>query len=241
LYSKDLTTSERITASALQDPSRGSDTIVAYNLNYWRVYGLTPHINLVREGDGEIQSVLDDIVVFRTDDLINIEKLAGGRVGSVPVSRKSKHSRVGELAGKNRLYVDIFGEERIINLNGTQSQRIHPPQGWGLRSHSWSSDGGRMLFDNYTRTVSVLQKATETFVAWATLGLGAPPEESNGEIIRVVDTTTGNTCFSWDSPGKFIGREGQHNADISPNGREVAVMTSDSLTIYAVPTWCAGK
>ena len=74
-----------------------------------------------------------------------------------------------------------------------------------------------MLFDNYTRTVPLSQRIAESIESVISLGMG-PIITSNGETIRVVDTTTGKICFNLENRGQMFGNDGEYHADISPSG-----------------------
>lgn len=97
-----------------------------------------------------------------------------------------------------------------------------------------------MLYDQYTRHVSVFQRFGEYAVAIASLGLGVADENSNGELVRVVDTTNGKICFEWHAT-KDMAEVGHYHADIAPSGQLVATLTQTTLAVYQLPTACTAK
>jgi len=106
---------------------------------------------------------------------------------------------------------------------------------WGGRL---SADGSRRLFDFSERKVPRFQHLLETLHTIMTLGMSGP-EDSNREIVRVIDTVTRKSCFerrrsfpmTW-SRGRF--------AAISPSGEFVAITEGDKLLIYRLPAVCEG-
>lgn len=82
------------------------------------------------------------------------------------------------------------------------------------------------------------QRLSEILAAFLTMGLGAVPEESNGEVIRVTDTRTGHVCLEFASPGVLLGLAGKNHADISPNGRLLVVSTLSDVSVYDLPAIC---
>lgn len=94
-----------------------------------------------------------------------------------------------------------------------------------------------MLFDHYTRRISMIQRMAESVERKITFN-NAPIVTGKGEIIRVVDTYTGKSCFDLDSPDHTLGQEGHYHADVSPSGNFVAVAAGDALSIYSLPDVC---
>lgn len=237
LYSSDLAQKQEIPFRVISRAFPRSEVVGEDGLETWRVFRFSSPLTLIREGPGELLSLSDDVFVFHLGNEIKTQAADGRLLGSIPVSPDSKGSYIAEIAGKGRLYLGSAGEQRIVDFSGKQFLRVHPPDGWGFR-HGWSADGRRMMFDHYTRTVSGWDRAVEWVVDRLSFGV---PEESNGETVRVVDTTTGGVCFDLETPGKLLGKVGGYHADLSPSGRWVAVATLKELSIYRLPDDCGGK
>jgi hypothetical protein len=190
----------------------------------------------LRQGTSQLLTLSDDLLVFRTDDEINVERMTGLRLGSFAVPPRSICSARALLLAPNRLYLSGCGPGRVVDFTGKPRADIPEPDGWGFR-YGLTQDGHRILFDNYTRRISPLQRMAESVESVLTLGM-APTVTSKGEIIRVVDTDTGKICFDLDTPERLLGPAGEFHADISPSGDVVAVASADKLSIYPLPTAC---
>lgn len=245
LYSRDLSTNEQIpdpgsislsggTIAVWTKPSRSLQD------SRWTIYRVRssplPVVEKIKEVAGHLQAVADDLLVMRVGDTIQTETMDGKVLGSFQVKPISKDQTAVEFAGKDRLYVATWHHDRIVDLNGKELVKLRAPDGWGFR-HGWSKDGSRLLFDHYTRKVPLFQSVGEDILALGTLGVGAVDQDANGEAIRVLDTTTGTTCFDWKDPKHLIDA-GRYHADISPDGKLVAVVVGGTLTIYALPDSC---
>ena len=248
LLSADVTTKAALPFQTLIPPVQQGNIVAANDrLTNWKLYRLVPQVELLREGDGRILSVSDDFVVIRRENEIRVEKIQGEKVGSFQVPpesvRMTSRTTAAELQSScvmrativsaGRLFLQGCGPDRIADFNGRELLRMPSPDGWGFRQ-GFSADGTRMLFDNYMRRISVLQKAEEAAESAVSLGM-APDQPSTGEMIRVVDTTNAMVCMDLDSPDRLFGMAGKYHADLSPSGRYVALVTSKSLSIYAIP------
>lgn len=239
IFSPDLKGSTNLRVIAVP-PFPLSKVIGDYGPETWKLYRLSGlRTDLIREGHGELESASDKVVVFRDGDRMHAESLDGQNSSAMPVPPKSKCGTMrAELAGADRLYVDGCGDGGAVrDVHWGLMRSIAEPPGWGVR-HGWTSDGGRILFDHYTRTVSFLQHALEIGATLATLGLGAPNQDANGERIQVIDTRTGGVCFDWDSTLRLLGSAGEYHADISPSGQLVAAVAWGKLMIYRLPRRC---
>ena len=107
---------------------------------------------------------------------------------------------------------------------------------WGGRS---SADGSRMLFDLEERKVPKLQHLLESLRTITTLGM-AGPEDSNREVVRVIDTVTRKPCFEWHRSFPMQWNRGRF-ATISPSGELVAITVENTLSIYRLPPACEGS
>jgi hypothetical protein len=204
--------------------------------NSWKLYRLVPQLEFVRRGDGEVLSVSDDFVVFRGAQEVRIETVKGDVRGLFQVPPRSTCYARPRIVGPGRLYMADCGPSRIVDFSGKELLKIPSPDGWGFR-YGLSLDGSRMLFDYYTRRISVIQRMYESFESLISLGMG-PIISSIGEMIRVVDTTNGRVCLDVDSPNRQYGLPGEYHADISPSGRFLALITANRLSVYPIPSVC---
>ena len=206
--------------------------------NQWTVFRTGTSLDRVKEVRrvaGELEAVSDNAVAIRDRDTIRVETLQGKLLSTFKV--KAKCPTELQIVSQGRLFLQSCGPDRIVDLHGKEITRFRPPGGWGLR-RGWSADGTRLLYDRYVRTVPTVQRFGEVFIAIATLGIGVVDESANGEAVRVVDTTTGKTCFEWKDPKQLI-QTGIYHADISPSGRLVALVTGGTLSVYRLPQECS--
>jgi hypothetical protein len=193
-------------------------------------------MHVLRTGTGELLSVSNEALVRRQGETLQVEALDGLSLGSIKAPSAGR-GIVAEIAGTNRLLLDFGGSPRIVDFHGRLLLQLSEPPGWGFR-HGWSSDGRRVIFDRFTRTTSIAERTLDSLASI----LVPVPEESNGEVVVAVDAVTGKTCFRLQAPpGKLFGSEGQMNADISPDGRLVAVAAFDRISIYRLPETCDVK
>ncbi len=241
LYSSGLKDRQLLPFRTLVPPVPRSNTIGEQHSDNWTVYQLTPlALTKVREGQGELQSVSDDLVVFRRADTIITERLTGDPVGGFRVTPMTAHQRVAEIIGGRALYIDGTPNGKLVTFEGRLRTQIPLTSGWGFR-HGQSRDGSRLLFDHFTRIIPPAQRVGESVIAALTLGLGRGNETANGEVITVVDTKDGARCFDLESPSRLFGMPGGWHADVSPSGRLVAVTTQTALSIYELPDACLNK
>jgi hypothetical protein len=238
LLSSELRKVADIPIKVVIPPVHQADTVAEFRgMRDWKVYQLGPPLSLVRSGTGEVLSVSDDFVVFRGDRDVWIERIEGGAEGSFQVPPRSTCYGKVTILGKNRLLMTGCNHDQVIDFHGKELTQLPRRDGWGFR-YGQALDGSRVLFDIYTRRISLLQRAYEFLESLVSLGMG-PMIDSNGETIRVVDTTRGGICFELDSPDRLFGRPGEYHADISPSGRYVAVVTPSALSVYRLPSSCA--
>jgi hypothetical protein len=214
----------------------------------WKTYHLTDTLEPIREGNGDLQSLSDELLVIQDGRTIRTETLDGRRLGSFSLPSIA-WGHVGVL-GNARLYIDDCTKARIVDFNGKMSREVHPKDLY-KRGSRWftdasvcaqgdksSSDGGRILFDFANRTVSKLHHMLESVHTISTLGMTGP-EDINGEEVRVMDTGNGKLCFGWHRSFPSMNYLVQ-SAAISPSGESVAIATGDKLSIYRLPAVCDG-
>lgn len=214
-----------------------ADTVAEFQgFNSWELFQLWPRFTSIAKGNGEILSHSDDLIVSRTDREIRVQRVTGVIVGSFQVAPRSQCYEKAMLIGGDRLFLSGCKDDSIADFHGNELLKVADPRGWGFR-YGVSWDGGRILFDHYTRTTTLLQRWEEYLESIISFGM-APDEQSNGESVRVIDTKTGKTCFDLDSPGHLFGVAGEYHADISPSGALAAVLNAGRLEIYGLPGVC---
>lgn len=233
LYSADLKERWELAVRNVSDLFPRSATIGGQDQGGWKTFRLDPTATVVAQGMGDLLSVADDIVIYRFDNSIRAQSADGRLFAALPTPPEVKDFHTAEPAGQGRLYLNYYGKERIVDYQGKELRRLRPPWGWGFR-HGWSADGGRMLFDHYTRSVPFSDMISDFFSR-----LLGGPEQDNGEIVSVLNTRTGGTCFVLDRPYKLSGTSGTYHADLSPSGRWVAFASLTRLSIYRLPETCA--
>jgi len=246
LFSADLSAAQDLPALELSSrlgntaAERSGHTAAEKRKGTWRIYRILPKMELVREGTEQLFDISDDVIVLREGDVIRTETFDGKLLGSFTTGPRAKCYESAHLVSDDRLYLADCKAARMVDFNGKNEQQLHPPKGWG--GLAWSGDGKRMLFDHFSRRISIFRNAGEIFVAFATLGMGVSDEMDNREEIRVLDTSTGGWCFDWKRsfPEGSVGFDRGH-ATISPSGEFVAIATEGTLAIYRLPAVCEVK
>ena len=243
LYSGDLQEISTVPLKVIHPPEHQANFLAGFeSMNSWSLYHINPTFSLARSGRGEVLSVTDDFVLFRSNDKAYIESIDRAPAGSFAVPPPSDCYGKITILGRNRLMMSGCNKanrkgDTVVDFTGKELVRLRQREGWGFR-FGQSSDGTRILFDNYTRIISFGEKVSEFFTDLVTLGMGIPTE-STGEIIRVVDSRTAGICFELNSPDHLFGNAGEYHADISPSGTYVALITNHRVGIYQLPNSCA--
>lgn len=102
-----------------------------------------------------------------------------------------------------------------------------------------SADGKRTLFDFNDRQVPFGQRLLETVQTVLTLGMSGP-EDVNGEVVQVVDTSSKKACFEWRRTFPMTWTR-VRSASISPSGEFVAIIEGTKLSVYRLPAACDGR
>ncbi len=139
--------------------------------------------------------------------------------------------RAGDEGAKCSQYVVQWQNGSFSGLVPTQGS----PR-WGDRS---SADGSRMLFDLEERKVPRFRHLLESLRTITTFGMSGP-EDTNREVVRVIDTGTRRSCFEWHRSFPMRGTRGRF-ATISPSGELVAIKGENRLSIYRLPSVCEGS
>ena len=102
-----------------------------------------------------------------------------------------------------------------------------------------SADGKRTLFDFNDRLVPFGQHLLETAHTVLTLGMSGP-EDVNGEVVQVVETSSKKACFEWRRSFPMTWTR-VRSASISPSGQFVAIIEGTKLSVYRLPAACDGR
>jgi hypothetical protein len=224
--------------------STTGETFVKQDPDDWVAYKMERPRQQILAGTGRILSISDDAVAYFDDGTVHIEGMDGTTLGSfaTPTSKTlnfgsypiaPKPIPTLRFLGRDRLWSENGSDVKILDFSGKTIQTLERPDGWGFRIGQ-SSDGSRILYDRYTRHVPLARKIEET--AAAAMGVGAD-EESNGELVLVIDARSGKKCFEWNSSANLL-VAGQFHADIDPSGRLIAIITPTTLNIYRLPERC---
>lgn len=239
LFSPDQSASLRLPVS-IYLVSQSGRTVAETTQGGWKVYRLSTTLEPVREGTGSLRSISDQVVVFQDRNVMRTETLEGRLLGSFSVAPETKCYTSTELLGDNRLYLHGCKGERIVDFNGKERLKLHPPKGCCDYDNRSSNDGRRLLFDYTSRKVSALRNVGEIVLAFTFFA--AADEKDNREEVQVVDTLTGGTCFDWRR--RFaMGSElrFRKTAAISPSGEFVAIAAEKTLSVFRLPSLCETK
>ena len=229
LYSSDLS---RITQlPPLHYASQSGDTVAEPTEAGWELFHLDSRLKLIRKGVGHVQSVSNEAVVTRDGDVIRTETLQGNLLGSFKVTPKCFYE--AQLAGDDRLIVSDCKMIRFVDFNGMERSRLSVPKGWGYASSS--ANGKRVLFNYFSRKVSVLRSAGEIVTAVETLGMGIGDEMDNRQEVEVADVATGKFCFDLRRSFAENSESASQNADLSPSGQFAAIVVGGVISIYQLP------
>ena len=211
----------------------GEGTFVPRGTDRWELIELGPEMRTIRKGTGSLRSVSDQAIAVLRETTLFFESLDGKPLGSMPVPGDSRGRLIGEIAGENRFLLDS-PKDAIFSFQGKLITPVSRPPGWGFR-RGWSADGRRLLLDHYTRKVSAVERAIEALASV----IVPVPEQSDGELIRVIDTAQKKGCFQLvRTRGTEFTLAGNKHADISPSGRLVVVATLSKLSVYRLPEAC---
>jgi hypothetical protein len=238
LFTPDLSLTQELPNVFLA--SQSGNTAADLMQGGWKLYRVRPKMELIREGKGSLRSVSDEVVVFQDGHVMHIETLQGTHVGSFSVKPETKCYNDAYPLGTNKLYFHDCKKSRIVDFSGTQQTELRPPHGYGARQ-LWSSDGKRIMFDNFDRKISILRNVGEILLAVGTLGAGVADEQSNREEVLVLDTATGDACFDWKRTFPEGSVELPQDAAISGSGEFVAIAAGGTLSVYRLPELCSRR
>jgi hypothetical protein len=154
LYSSDLSKSLRLPSSILVSPS--GNTVAAKANRSWTVYRLLAGLELVRESNGSLRSLSDEVVVIQDNDRMRTETLEGRSVATFSVKPEKRCPSFAATPDNHRLYVDpCAGYPTIADLEGKTLLKLHLPTRRCSYSPTGSADKRRLLLDYTSREVSV--------------------------------------------------------------------------------------
>ncbi len=222
-------------------------TFVQQNKNDWIAYEMKSPSHRLLTGTGQVLAVSDEAVAYFNDGAIHIVAMDGKVLGSFGIAPGKAVSPflpapialpMMRFLGHDYLLSENGSQMDILDLDGKAIRRMEKPDGWGPRIGE-SLDGSRILFDRSTRHIPPSQKFEEEAIAAATLGMGVGEERPNGEMVLVIDTGSGKSCFEWNTSTNLLRSE--FHADISPSGRLVGIMTPTTLSIYSLAEACTAR
>lgn len=237
LYSADLSKSIHL-PSRISLVSPSGSTAASKARGSWTAYRLSDRLELLRESDGILYSLSDNLVVFDVLGTIHTETLDGTSLGTF---RGAKLCPNGvQILDRHRLFVaSCLRYPPIVDFAGNQLLKLHLPTRNCDREPAPSADGSRLLFDCKSRKVSTVRNVSEIALEIALVGNADLQPLNNRQQVLVVDTVTGATCFDWRR--SFPMSDDLHFAkvaSISPNGEFVAIAAEKTLSIYHLPPVC---
>lgn len=201
----------------------------------WIAYRTAKPHSQMAEGAGHVLSISDNAIATLQNGEIRIQTLGGSVLGTFPHKAAKITPRVVLLEDGKVFY--WVRDPEIRDLNGKTVRKLPKPVGWGMGVQP-SRDGSRLLFENYTRQVSLPRKIEESGEALLTLGMSADSNTNNRQAIRVINTQTGNVCFDvfdkFEDSMVFLGAR----TAINPSGTLVAIIGQGKLRVYRLPTSC---
>ena len=224
-------------AAGISHISTTGETFVKQGRNGWVAYKIGRPPERIRAGLGSVLSVSDEAVIYVDNGAAHIEGMDRKPLGSFAVTPRALPTV--RFLGHDHLWLQNGSQVEILDFNGKPIQTLERPDGWGFRIGQ-SSDGGLILYDRYTRRIPLAQKIEEDAIAIATMGVGVGDEKPNGEMVLVIETRSGRQCFEWNSSTNLL-LAGQFHADIDPSGRLIAIMTRNTLNVYALPEGCVAN
>jgi hypothetical protein len=235
LYSADLSTRREL-PKRLSHISRSGRTVSESATGSWKLYRLSDKLEPLREGEGELRSVSDEVLVIQEGKVIRVETVEGKRLGSFSVADELLGFHAA-LLGNNKLSLaDCRRTVRVVDFAGKRQRKIHQDGLCADGDTTSSGDGRRILFDVVNHQASGLKAALEGIRTITSFGMvGA--EAVNHEEVRVFDTVTGASCFDWHRsfPSTY---DRVSSAAISPSGEYVAMAAEPTLSIYRLPADC---
>jgi hypothetical protein len=194
----------------------------------------------IAEGQGRLLAHTSNVAAYWDHGTVRIQSIDGKLLGSFVVDSEKSSPAISFLGQDRVLFEEGVGGLEIRDFSGKVLRKLKKPNRALGEKTKQSEDGSRLLYDSFTRRVGPTQTIKEDALAVATHGLSTDGDVPNGEVVRVIDTGSGRSCFEWYGKEKLLPAFGDH-ADVDPSGRLVAIMTQGTLTIFRLPDACRTK
>jgi hypothetical protein len=237
LYSPDL--SAKTDLITLERASFSGSTVAEPKPGGWTLYQIDPKadpkLELIRQADGNLEALSDEVAVFQGDGVLRTETLQGKVLGSF----RTKGYREVEVGDGDKLLLHDGKGFRVVDFNGTEHLRVRVPRGSSPYVFmALSADGKKVLFDTFSRSATA--PVGWANIAAATIALGVDWAPTH-ERVQVIDTATGSSCFNLRRSFAEGRENGSHNAALSPSGEFLAVAVEGVLSVYRLPAVCGAK
>jgi hypothetical protein len=127
LYSADLKDRTELPIRFAVAPSPGAYLVGEQKPSGWNVYSLTRGLTLATEGAGMLAALSNKFIVFRNNGILYVQSPDGKPAGRFSFGSQGD---VVELAGTGAMFLNIRGDEKIVDFGGRVLARIAPPAGW---------------------------------------------------------------------------------------------------------------
>jgi len=237
LYSPDLPAKKDLVT--LQRASSSGSTVAEPKPGGWTLYHFDPKadpkLELIRQADGNLEALSDEVAVFHDEDMIRTETLQGNVLGSF----EAKAYREVELGDGDKLLLHDEKGFRVVDFNGTVQLRLRVPRGAGPYVFlALSANGKKVLSDTFGRSATAPVGWANIAAATIALGVDWAPTR---ERVQVMDTVTGGSCFDLRRSFAEGSETGTHNAALSPSGEFLAMAAEGVLAVYRLPAVCRAK
>ncbi len=194
----------------------------------------------IPEGRGRLLAYSSGLAAYQDQNTVRIQGPHGEVAAFGIDTPRGWSSPTVVFLGGDRILFEGGSGPQVRDLKGNVLQTLNKPDADLGEKTRYSEDGTRVLYDSFTRRVGAVQATKEKALAVATMGMSTDGDVPNGEMIRVIDTRTGKSCFEWYGNEKLLPPFADH-ADIDPTGRLVAIMTQGNLSIFRLPDSCTAK
>ncbi len=185
-------------------------------------------------GSGHLVATSDRAVAFLEHGVIRIESMQSKILGTFRVKIPDNEVPTVHLLGNDRILIQRNGRPEIRDYNGKLLRTLEKPDSGYGRYMATSSDGMRLLYDILTRHVGFAQTVKEDLLLLPSMGFEVDGFVANGELVRVIDAGSGNTCFEWHTSGDLPISPDQHSA-IDPSGHFVAIFGHQFINVFKLP------
>ena len=228
IYDSRLSETYRFHAGSFFEMSPTGSTILVFIDKTPRLFRTAPVSQLANIPTSPM-TISDNAFATQQGNSVLIYSFDGSRKGVVTISKKCvSHAH---FLSPDRLYLNSCRPgwtQEIVDFSGQGLVRLALPKGWG--NNQSDAEGNRMVFDIFTESL------------WASIkGFKNLEDTADGEAIRVIDTKTGNNCFSLNLPMDKA-HEGPMHASISPSGKFVAIVNDENIAVFELPVGpCSGR